>query len=63
MVRLAVMLILLAAPATAHVPVIATGPKTAQFPYLIDDAEHSKAIYAILDGDADYYRINEAEPL
>lgn len=62
MVRLGISLTLLAAPAVAHVPVIDTNAKTAQSPYLIDDAEHSRAIYAILDGDADYYRIDEAEP-
>lgn len=63
MIRLAIILTFLthlAAPAVAHVPVIDTEPKTMQSPYLIDDAEHSKAIYAILDGDADYYRIDEA---
>ncbi len=62
MVRVAAALTLLAAPAVAHVPVIDTEPQTVPPPYLIDDAEHSKAIYAILDGDADDYRIDEAAP-
>ncbi|WP_420857468.1 hypothetical protein [Marivivens marinus] len=54
-------LIALATPALAYVPVLDIDPKTADAPYVIDDAEHSKAIYAILDGDADYYRIEETE--
>jgi hypothetical protein len=62
MTRVALMMALLAVPAVAHVPVIDTASKTVEAPYLIDDAEHSKAIYAILDGDADYYRIDEATP-
>lgn len=55
-------LCLFATPALAHVPVLDTAPKTAAAPFVIDDAEHSKAIYAILDGDADYYRIEESQP-
>ena len=30
--------------------------KNESAPYLIDDAEHSKAIYSELDGDPDFYR-------
>jgi len=62
MLRIALFATLLASPALAHVPVLASEAKTMQAPYVIDDAQHSKAIYAILDGDADYYRIEEAEP-
>lgn len=62
MIRYAFALTFAASAAAAHVPVLDTDPKTAEAPYLIDDAEHSKAIYAILDGDADYYRIEEDAP-
>ncbi len=62
MLRLALAALLLASPAAAHVPVLEIGPKTVDAPFVIDDAEHSKAIYAILDGDADYYRIEESQP-
>lgn len=60
--RAAPFLIIIASPALAHLPVLDTGPKTLESPYLIDDAEHSKAIYAVLDGDADYYLLDESEP-
>ena len=48
--------------AWAHAPAINDQPSTAQAPFLIDDPEHSKAIYAELDGDADYYWITSEEP-
>jgi hypothetical protein len=60
--RLALVLITTVSPAFAHLPVLDTGPKTLATPFEIEDAEHSKAIYAILDGDADYYRLDESEP-
>jgi hypothetical protein len=62
MIRNTLALALLSSPALAHVPVLSIDAKTDQSPYLIEDAEHSTAIYAILDGDADYYRIDEDEP-
>ena len=55
-------LVLAATPAMAHLPVLDTTDKTAQAPFVIEDAEHSKAIYAVLNGDADYYKIEESEP-
>lgn len=62
MIRNTLALALLSSPALAHVPVLSIDAKTDQSPYLIEDPEHSTAIYAILDGDADYYRIDEDEP-
>lgn len=62
MIRLSLAFMLAVLPALAHVPVLDTDAKTREAPYLIDDAEHSKAIYAILDGDADYYKIEEEQP-
>ena len=61
-VRILLSLIILASPAQAHVPILETKPKTIENPYLIVDAEHSKAIFAVLDGDADYYKIEEVKP-
>ncbi len=55
-------LTLLATPALAHAPVLSLEPKTQDAPYVIDEAEHSKAIYAILDGQPDWYRIEETTP-
>ena len=64
MLFLRILLLVFVIPSTAlaHVPILNTQPKVIEKPYPIDDAEHSKAIYAILDGDADYYRIQEAKP-
>jgi len=53
---------MLSIPALAHVPVFDIDAKTIQAPFVIEDAQHSKAIYAKLDGDADIYKIQEAEP-
>lgn len=47
--------------AQAHVPVLDTAAKPKSAPFMVDDAEHSTAIYAILTGEPDYYRIDEAE--
>ena len=55
-------LTLAASPALAHMPVLDVSAKTAEAPFVIDDAEHSKAIYAQLDGAPDYYRITEDQP-
>lgn len=62
MLRTTLAAILLAGPAFAHVPVFAVEDKPLEAPFVIDDAEHSKALYSILNGDADYYRIEESEP-
>ena len=48
--------------AKAHVPVLDLDAKTAVDPFVIDDGQHSKAIYAVLDGDADYYKLDEDRP-
>lgn len=61
LLRLLILLAAVASPALAHVPVLAMAAKTAQAPYQIEKAENSKAIYAILDGDADYYRLEETK--
>lgn len=55
-------LALAASPAAAHSPVISTDAKTAEAPWVIDEPEHSKAIFAMLDGDPDYYRITSDRP-
>jgi len=52
----------IATATAAHVPILAIEGKTVDAPYTIEDAEHSKAIYSILDGDADFYRIDESKP-
>ena len=59
---LALAISLSAQQVAAHAPVLSIEAKTADAPFLIDNAEHSKAIYAILDGDADYYKIEETQP-
>lgn len=43
-------------PALAHAPVIVEGDLSESAPFLIDDPEHSKALYGQLDGAPDYYR-------
>jgi len=52
----------IATATAAHVPILAIEGKTVDAPYIIEDAEHSTAIYSILDGDADYYKIDESKP-
>ena len=52
----------LASIAWAHAPAINDAESTAEAPFRIDDPEHSKAIYAELDGDADYYWISSDAP-
>ena len=59
---LALAISLAAQQVAAHAPVLSAEAKTADAPFLIDNAEHSKAIYAILDGDADFYKIDEDQP-
>lgn len=62
MLRLTTIIILLASGVAAHVPVLSIEKKTAEMPYDVEDAEHSLAIYAILDGEPHYYRIKEDQP-
>ena len=52
---------LLATPAAAHAPMMNDEASTPADPYVIDDPEHSKAIYAELDGDPDYYLLTSEE--
>ena len=51
-----------ATPLLAHEPVIDTGERSAAAPFVIDEPEHSKAIYAELDGDADVYQLTSEVP-
>ena len=51
-----------ATPLLAHEPVIDTGERSAAAPFVIDEPEHSKAIYAELDGDADVYQLTSDVP-
>lgn len=44
-------------PALAHSPVIDMAAKPPNAPFLIDEPEHSKAIFAVLQGAPDHYLI------
>jgi hypothetical protein len=44
-------------PAAAHTPVLDLGAKSREAPYEIAEPEHSKAIFAELAGQPDFYRI------
>ena len=57
-----VFLLFIASAVTAHTPVLDMNAKNESAPYLIDDAEHSKAIYSELDGDPDFYKLDEEQP-
>ena len=50
--------------ATAHSPVLTDGDvaMTRAEPYLIDEPEHSKAIFSELSGTSHYYRIDSDKP-
>lgn len=51
--------LLVASPMLAHSPVINDGtePMTIEAPYIIEEPEHSKAIFSVLDGEPHYYQI------
>lgn len=66
MIRTAVTACLIALPmfAAAHAPVLDDGQfaKTKTAPFLIDDPEHSKAIYSELSGAPHFYRLDSDKP-
>lgn len=43
-------------PLMAHAPMIVDGELSETAPFMIDDPEHSKALYGQLDGTPDYYQ-------
>ncbi|MDH5798598.1 MAG: hypothetical protein OEZ19_08530 [Paracoccaceae bacterium] len=61
--RVFLILALLAQPAFAHAPVFDLNKtaKTAEAPFIVEDPEHSKAIFSELTGAAHYYRIDAPE--
>jgi len=60
---LAVLLISLSSKLHAHTPVINDGsaPMTIEYPFEIEEPEHSKAIFSELTGRPHYYKINSQE--
>ena len=56
MLRL-IALLLLTTPALAHTPVLDLSPKTREAPLVLDEPEHSKAIYSELLGAPQYFQI------
>lgn len=56
--------IVLATSAAAHAPVINKGqsPMTADAPYVVEDPEHSKAIFSELTGAPQFYQISSEVP-
>ena len=53
------LLLVVASPILAHSPVINNGdePMTVDAPYIIEEPEHSKAIFSELEGEPHYYKI------
>ena len=62
MLRFVFFALFIASAVTAHTPVLDMNSKNVSAPYEIDDAEHSKAIYSELDGDPDFYKLDEEQP-
>jgi hypothetical protein len=56
--------LVVASPLLAHSPVINDRgePMTVESPYIIEEPEHSKAIFSELDGDPHYYQIVSPTP-
>ena len=56
--------LMVASPILAHSPVINDGddPMTVDFPYIIEEPEHSKAIFSELEGEPHYYQIVSPTP-
>ena len=56
--------LVVASPVLAHSPVIndRAEPMTVESPYIIENPEHSKAIFSELDGDPHYYQILSPTP-
>lgn len=61
MLRLIALFVTLASPALAHTPVLDLSPKTRQAPLVIDEPEHSKAIFSELTGAPQVYLITSDE--
>jgi hypothetical protein len=61
MLRLIALIALLATPALAHSPVLNLADKPKDAPFVIDEPEHSKAIFSELTGAAQYYQITSTE--
>jgi len=61
MLRLAFAMTLLATPALAHTPVLDLTPKTREAPLVLDEPEHSKAIFSELTGAPQVYKITSDE--
>lgn len=57
MLRLIALLSLTATPVLAHAPVLELNPKTREAPMVIDEPEHSKAIFSELTGTPQYFKI------
>jgi hypothetical protein len=53
--------LLFASSVAAHSPVLDMSPKTAEAPFVIEEPEHSKAIFAELTGAPQFYQITSAE--
>lgn len=53
---------LLALPAQAHSPVLDLSPKTAEAPLVLDEPEHSKAIFSELTGAPQYFQLTSDQP-
>ena len=58
------LLLVAASPISAHSPVINDGdePMTVDAPYIIEEPEHSKAIFSELEGEPHYYQIVSPTP-
>ena len=58
------LLLVAASPILAHSPVINDGdePMTVDAPYIIEEPEHSKAIFSELEGEPHYYQIVSPTP-
>lgn len=61
MLRLIALLALTATPALAHSPVLDLTPKTRAAPLVLDEPEHSKAIFSELTGAPQVYKITSDE--
>jgi len=57
MLRLIALFALLGTPLFAHSPMMDLSPKTREAPFIIDNPEHSKAIFSELVGAAQYFKL------
>lgn len=60
--RIFLPLALAVGPAAAHSPVLDPSARTEDSPFLIEEPEHSKAIFSELDGTPHFYEINSNKP-